>query len=780
MAEILELQRAINIRRERKRRESLKIDREKIADRILRFYQDDMESMSDDIDMRLQRYAKFRMWVEGKDWPWENCSDAKIPDVMTTSLAMQDTLHNAVMSTRPPISSEAFHSVDKDKQTTIDNLIDYQVFVEQGPSNEGEKIIGELIECFVNDGVMTAFIPWVTEDKVVSDIRIHPKIPDEMLPAQYFREILLSEFPHGQFRQKEDGWDWEVFDKETIDVSFYTRDDFRIEMVMEREVRVFDGPKILVKSIEDVLHPARASNLQSPGPSNPGGAAHVILIDYPNRDEIKRLAKSKFYDLITEEEIEGLDPVTKDESAENEAVKKQKEDFQGRYEQKKEETPSHGTLTRLTCFDRYDVDGDGLDEDVIFWMIKETKTVLKAKHLTEMYPSNPPRRPFAEAQFLPIKDSRLGISLLEMVEGIHDLVKQLFDQGIDNGTIKNAPFWFYRPTGTIKPEVIRLWPGEGYPLGDPKSDVNFPSFGNQDQAWTLNMLSLLGQWNEKLTVIGDLQLGRVPHGKASALRTVSGMQTVLSQGEARPERVLRRLFMGLAEIWQQIHELNQTFLPEKKKFKIAGFVKPNQDPYQEITDKKQIEGRYQFTFKANAFNTSKMAMQQALNEMIATLINPLMIQLGLVTPDNVYNMLRDKAKSQGQDPDKYITAPSVQPKILAEEAIDLLLAGQAPHGEPMEGAQVHLQKLMEFQESDNFGMLDPSTVPTFAGYVKLVKQKVAMEMHQQMMMQNAQAFTQGTGQRQAAQPQTAPLDVGTRVENNELLDETLPGNGRPQ
>lgn len=776
MAEILELQREINIRRERKRRESFRIDKDEIAQRILKFYQDDMESMSADIDSRLQRYAKFRMWVEGKDWPWENCSDAKIPDVMTTSLAMQDTLHNAVMSVRPPISAEAMHSVDKDKQRTIDNLIDYQVFVEQGPSNEGEKIIGELIECFVNDGTMTAFIPWVTEDKMVSDIRIHPKIPEEVLPAQYFRDVLLSEFPHGQFRQKGDGWDWEVFDKEKIDVSFYTRDDFRVEMVMERTVRVFDGPKIFVKSIEDVLHPARVSNLQSPGPSNPGGAPHVILVDYPTRDEIKRLAKSKFYDLVDDEELEGLDPTTRDESTEAEAVKKQKEDFQGRYEQKKEEIPSHGALTRLTCFDRYDVDGDGLDEDVIFWMIKETRTVLKAKLLTEMYPANPPRRPFAETQFLPVKDSRLGISLLEMVEGLHDIVKQLFDQGIDNGTIKNAPFWFYRPTSSIKPEVIRLWPGEGYPLADPKNDVNFPSFGNQDQAWTLNMLGLLGQWNEKLTVLGDLQFGRVPQGKASALRTSSNMQMVLSQGEARPERILRRLFMGLAEIWQQIHELNQTFLPEKKKFKVAGFVKPNEDPYQEITDKKQIDGRYQFTFKANAFNTSKLAMQQALNEMISTLINPLMIQLNLVTPDNIYNMLRDKAKSQGQDPDRYITPPSVQPKISAEEAIDALLQGAVPVGEPLEGAQLHLQKLMEFRDSDNFGHLDPSIVPVFGQYMGSVKQKVAMEMYQQAMLQNAQQFSQKTGNTQQAQQP----DIGgmTKVNENELLDETLPGNGR--
>jgi hypothetical protein len=43
----------------------------------------------------------------------------------------------------------------------------------------------------------------------------------------------------------------------------------------------------------------------------------------------------------------------------------------------------------------YDIDDDGLDEDVVWWMILETKTIVKAKMLTEMWPANPPRRPFA-------------------------------------------------------------------------------------------------------------------------------------------------------------------------------------------------------------------------------------------------------------------------------------------------------------------------------------------------------------------------------------------------
>src|SRR3546814_15882504 len=82
---------------------------------------------------------------------------------------------------------------------------------------------------------------------------------------------------------------------------------------------------------------------------------------------------------------------------------------------------------------------------------------------------------------------------------------------------------------------------------------------------------------ERLTHIGDLQAGRVPPGRSSALRTTTNMALLASQAEARPERILRRLFTGLAEIWLQIHELNQRFLPANKKFRIMGMIKRSEE-----------------------------------------------------------------------------------------------------------------------------------------------------------------------------------------------------------
>ena len=80
------------IKRKRPRRDSLKINEQEIVSRVLDFYERDLEDMSADREARLQRYAKYRQWTEGKDWPYPDSSDVPLPDMAEKSLRVQDTL----------------------------------------------------------------------------------------------------------------------------------------------------------------------------------------------------------------------------------------------------------------------------------------------------------------------------------------------------------------------------------------------------------------------------------------------------------------------------------------------------------------------------------------------------------------------------------------------------------------------------------------------------------------------------------------------------------------
>lgn len=771
-------------KRERFRKERFTFDKETIAKRVCEFFTSDTNDRREAIYAHLQRYAKYRMWTEGQGGPWEGSSDAAIPDMMTHSLKVQDTLHNAVMSSRPSVIAKGVNKASKEKETTVNQLLDFQMFVE----NKGENIVSDMVDNFVNCPVVTVFVPWVREKREGHEVHTLPPIPENQTPEEYFAQYLSAVYKTKFFKKKDkNGWVWDVSDDgdEWFQVDFWTADK-SIEMDATKKLEVFDGPCPRVVPFEDLLAPGRCENLQIPSPSNPRGAAHVVMLDYPTLDEIRRLKKSGYYDLLTDEDMLKLERSENDNMTGQE-TQEQLDTLQGtastESQNNTEKTPGHKTLTRMTCFDIFDINGDGVDEDVIWWVIREGEILMRARELTQVYPSVPPRRPFAESSFVPVPGRRLGISLLEQMEGLHDMIKQFADQTIDGGTIANVPFFFYRSTGNMRPETIRMAPGDGYPLANPKDDVVFPQFPQQGSAFGFNLMTMFGQMEERLTNIGDLQLGRVPQGKSSALRTVRGMNAVMGQGEARPERTLRRFFMCLSELYAQMHALNETFLPRDKQYRITGVTKPNEDPFRTVKDPREIRGRYTFDFLANALNTSKEAVQEALDSLMAIYINPMTIQMGLIDAEGAYQLLRDAGKARGQDPDKYLKPPSPDssiPKLFAEEVLNLILNGVIPEARPAEPAVEHMQKLMDFTGTDQFGFLTPAKVEVFKGYLVQLRQRIQQEMQQQAMMAAASQFQgmAGGGQGVPGPQGTAPIDMGQApLQRNELMDESLPSAG---
>lgn len=747
MVDQVTVQENADVKRTRKRPKTLKFEKTEIARRVIKFADDDMFARTDFMEARLQRYAKFRNWVERDTGPWQDSSDIAMPDMMIHSTKLQDILANAILSSEPPVSAMARNKADTAKEENIDNLIQHQLFVDM----KGTILIGDLVECFVNDGVFTVHIPWVQERREIIDIRTFPEIPDIMLPRQYFIAKIREEFPRAMMQSVgQSDWDFNVDDgKETFLARFFTTDDGKVELFMEREAEVFNGPRPSVKDIDEVLHPWRAANLQMPGPSNPGGSTHVVLVDYPTIDEIRRLKKAGHYDLITDKQLEELESLARTKV--NDEMKEQKDQLQGT-EEVNETDNSHKTLTRYICYDVWD------GKDVIWYVLREGEIMLKAAHLTEIYPANPPRRPFAEATFLPVKGRRLSISYLEQMEGLHDAGKELFDQMIDAGTLSNSPFFFYKANAQ-NPDAIRLGPGDGMPMTNPKEDIYFPNI-QSNQTFGLNAFNILEGLQGRVTLTNDLNFGGVPTGGASALRTEGNMQLVLGQSESRPERIIRRLFEGLAEMYHQIHELNQRYLPDNKKILKTGNIDPDADPYQTIKDVSEIQGRMEFKFSANVMNTSKAGMQQAMNAITGLLASELMIQTGIVTPEQLYNIAEETIKSLGQDPRKFIQKPSPDSgmtKYFAEEVIIQIMNNSEPVGRPAEsgGAQEHLQKLSEFINSDDFGHLTEKQVVRLKAYLERVQAMAQQEAQQQQRA--AAAGSQG-------QARSAPAGPGANSE----------------
>ena len=85
------------------------------------------------------------------------------------------------------------------------------------------------------------------------------------------------------------------------------------------------------------------------------------------------------------------------------------------------------------------------------------------------------------------------------------------------------------------------------------------------------------------------------------------------EGDARPERLLHRFFSGIAQAWRIMHEYNKRLLPPQKLIRVGTPSKDRENPYLEV-GKDDLEGVYDFEFKANIFNTSRLRDSWPVND----------------------------------------------------------------------------------------------------------------------------------------------------------------------
>lgn len=780
------------------RKKTLLKEKEKVTAGLIKKYGDDILDRADWTERRVQRTAKYRGWREIKTFPWENSSNAHLPIIMTDVQRTEDTLHNAVLSVRPVMNAKAASKAFEAKEKTVDNLIDHQIFVE----NVGEVRIGNLISSFCQDGQFVAYVPHIKEKQKVTRVQVLDYPSTKMSWDSWIMQALREYYPKAIILPGDKApWNWTIKTQHPLTGESVTEklqivqdsDEGKVQILCHKEETIFDGPALIPKELEDIVVPGRSENLQPQTMSNPTGAPHVFMVDYPSKDELLKLIDSGFYDEVSIEDREKIKATQKrkDDSNDPEAQKILQDDLTGITHEAIAD-PQEDSYVRLTYFGREDLDGDGFEEEVVYWILENPQIILRARYLTEVYPTTPMRRPFAMAKYIPVNGQFYAIGLIELMESGYDIIKKTFDQMIDSGDLTNTPWGFYRPMSGVRPEVMRMGPGDLYPTNDPKNDVHYPTLPQGMASFGHNIIALVSQILDQTTLVGQLQLGGVPQGKSSALRTTSNMQSLLQQGDARPERVMRRFFGGLVEIWHQFHELNQIFLPKEKQFRITSGVTKETDPYVTIKDRSEIKGRFMFEFGASILNTNRALATSAYQDMLGILVNPLLFQLGIVTPDNIHKLISDWIKARGQDPINYISSPTQDPfanspKISVEDAIMSIMNGYFPYGGTMEPLEVHLQKLQEFvTDKDNLEHFTEPQIQMLGQYAATRVSEMQQKMAQQQMLANAQQMQQsmggGPGQdagKAAASgtpPNTGP-GGNAKVQGGELLDESLPGAG---
>ena len=249
-------------------------------------------------------------------------------------------------------------------------------------------------------------------------------------------------------------------------------------------------------------------------------------------------------------------------------------------------------------------------------------------------------------------------------------------------------------------------------------------------------------------MIGDLQLGRVPTGKASALRTVGTTMAILQQGDVRADQLLLRLLSGLQQVATHFHRLNRQFLPPGKEIRRVGWDGERAKGYLAFEQgHADIDDDMDFELRPDFLQANPQVLASTLQTAMALTMTPLGFETGVATPEEFYRLLRDWYKASRLDPKMYLHAPRAEPgePVLAEEAIGRILSGQAVTGPPMEGPEAHLETLNAFIQSPEFGYLSGPTLELFRAHWAAMQARRQRSQLAQAAGQHQEAMAQVLG-----------------------------------
>ena len=720
------------------------------------------------MDQRLVRYAKLRGWRQEETYPWEGAHNEHIPMIMANSLRIQAGIFNAVLGNHPIMQGRALRKDLIEAADKASQLIEFQFMQEA----DGEQKLGQAVEQFVNDGTIISFQPWVKDSRRMIDVRVvkgptmDPMTGVQTHLIEYLNTVLvdiLGDQLKSLRVEDEEGYHWsgrwadQEGKEEDVEIEVWDRDDGKLDIEIRWEQVTFDGPTSIIHQLEDIIVPLRALNMQPVTPQNPYGAPWVARRLRVNLDLIERRRKNGTYDLLTDDDMDDVVSFARTRTEPDKA-------WQGEDSVKVEKEARAGLMTDWSDLDeeRKWIDliewygsytlSDGYECEIVLHVLDVPGGKLaRARYLSEICPGSPQWRPFAEERFIPVADAFYGIGVPELLEGLHDLTHELYNSNLDRGDIANLPVVLYRASSGVKPEQMRVAPGDWVPVDNPKEDAVPMQYPHADQTWSFNMIGLVSQQAEKLIQIGSLQFGQVPQGKASALRTVGTTMAILQQGAALPEQILRRFFHWLQQVYGQFHMMNMKFLPEKKRYLIAGKDPDTDAAYGELGPQ-ELQFPIAFDFGATLLNTNKGIVSQALSEIGSAIFTPLAMQYGITGPEQFYQWCKDKINAAQLDPQRYIKRPPGMPDtppMSANDAIVMLVSGRMPPGTNfVEGPIEAFQTLAQWYQSDNFGHVHPTNLGIVREFMQRVQQAAQQAQMQQMAVQAAQQFQQALGQGQ--------------------------------
>lgn len=333
----------------------------------------------------------------------------------------------------------------------------------------------------------------------------------------------------------------------------------------------------------------------------------------------------------------------------------------------------HRVITLYEVWCRYDVDNDGIEEDIVVIYHHKSRRVLRALFNPLLHG----KRPFTGLPLMP-GPGFYGLGIADLDEWAQLASTRVLNNTIDSTLLANS-IMIGAPQGmNISPDEpiypYKIWtmaPGEkleSIQMGKP-----YPG--------AITLLNLFGQWSEQRTGVSELRQGDISSlpGRTPAATTLS----MLAEGKKRFDMIMGNLREGpLADmgvrIIQNLVQISKTD-PRWKAFAMEALGEQDGAAVATILDGPvhDIEAKFGLTVTATSSQVNKEVQKQSLVFLAQLMaqIYPAQMQYAQMLGDPMLTIATAQAAYKGtvelqrrlleahdiQNPDQYVPQPPMQP-----------------------------------------------------------------------------------------------------------------------
>ena len=289
---------------------------------------------------------------------------------------------------------------------------------------------------------------------------------------------------------------------------------------VEDNVDIKFTPRVRWVPLSDFYIPAAASEIDPDAPVRPAQWVAERFYLTEGQFNLRKDSESPFLPAYDKNEAREVSTFLSDQRDDDTLETQRSED---RYQ------PWQDIKIRLfEVWCRYDVDGDGIEEDIVIVWHHGTNSILRATHNPFMHG----KRPYNSVRYLPA-GGFYGMGMAELDEWAQLTASRLMNSMVDSATLSNT-IMISAPLGANLNADEAFYPGKIWATA-PGERIEPINMGQPNGAINTAINSFL-QWSELRTSVSDLRQGDISSlpSRTPAITT----QNILAEGNKRFDMIL--------------------------------------------------------------------------------------------------------------------------------------------------------------------------------------------------------------------------------------------------